>query len=136
MKKISRLQSNLSRARGLGAAHDGVHHWWLLRLTSLALIPLGVWFIASLMIVAQFDDPFRVADWFSSPFHAGAMVLLVIATFWHAKLGLQVVIEDYVGCPWKKYALLIANNFFCIAAAVISVIAILRLHMLDLVAGT
>lgn len=121
--------------RNLGAAKEGVSHWWLQRLTAIALIPLSVWFFSSLLVVAESPDPFRVADWLSSPANALLMVLLIVALFWHAKLGLQVVIEDYVHTPWLKYALLIGNIFFCVLAAVACVLAVLKLHMFSIVSG-
>lgn len=136
MKNSPRYQSSLKQARGHGPSRHAVQHWWVQRLTALALVPLGVWLAVSLIRVAQYPDPFMVADWMSSPIRAGALALLVVAMFWHLKLGLQVIIEDYMHCPCKKYTLLILNNFICFAAAGMSLLAILRLHMLDLVAGT
>lgn len=121
--------------RDLGAAKEGVSHWWLQRVTAVALIPLTVWFFSSLLRVAQTPDPFRVADWLSRPLDAALMLGLVIALFWHAKLGVQVVIEDYVHAPFMKYALLLLNNFFCWAAGIASVLAILKLHMMSIVSG-
>lgn len=135
MRSTSRLTSPLSRARGLGAAHHGVMHWWVQRVTAIALIPLTVWFLGSLLSVAQAEDSFQVASWLSSPCVAVAFAALIVALFWHAKLGVQVVIEDYVHCPCAKYSLLLANNFFCWGAALVSLLAILRLHLFDLVAG-
>lgn len=132
----NQLRSKLSQARGLGAAKHGVEHWWIQRLTAIALVPLSVWFLASLMAVANSPDPFRVADWLSSPCTAIALALFIVALFWHAKLGLQVVIEDYVHAPAPKYTLLIANTFFCVTAGAMALMALLRLHMFDLVAGT
>ena len=135
MQKTSRLQTSLARARGLGSAKDGVHHWWLQRVTALALVPLSMWFMATLLRIAKSPDPFRVADWFSSPGNAVAMALLTVALFWHMKLGLQVVIEDYIKHPWMKYSLLLLNTFFCWIAAGMTLLAVLRLHMFDLVGG-
>jgi len=121
--------------RNLGAAKEGVSHWWLQRLTAVALVPLSVWFVASLLVVAESPDPFRVADWLSSPASALLLVALIIALFWHAKLGFQVVVEDYVHTKWLKYALLIGNNFFCVLAALACVLAVLKLHMFSIVSG-
>ena len=131
----NRLQTNLARARGLGSAKSGVEHWWLQRVTALALVPLSIWFVGTLLRVAGAQDPFLVADWFSSPVSALTMALMIVALFWHAKLGAQVVIEDYVKHPWMKYGLLLLNTFFCWAAAAAMLLAVLRLHMFDLVGG-
>jgi succinate dehydrogenase / fumarate reductase membrane anchor subunit len=129
------LRSKLARAKGLGSAKSGVGHWWYQRLTAVALIPLSVWFVYSLVTALQEPSPAGVAMWLSSPVHTVAMLLMLIALFFHAKLGLQVVIEDYVKCPVQKYSLLFANNFLCIAFAIISILAVLKLHFLDVAAG-
>ena len=91
----SDLRTPLARARGLGSAHSGVHHWWAQRLTALALLPLTLWFLCAAvrMIGATRDD---VVSWMAGPLPLVLMIALVIATFHHLQLGLQVVIEDYV----------------------------------------
>lgn len=134
MKKTtdSDFRSNLSRARGLGSAKSGVSHWWLQRVTALAMIPMFLWFITAVISVLVSPDVFSVARWFSSPVNSILMVLLLCAMFFHAKLGLQVVIEDYIKCPYTKYSLLLANVFFCFAGAAICIIAVLKLHFLNL----
>lgn len=128
------LRTRLSRVKGLGAAHHGVQHWWLQRVTSVALIPLTLWFVASLVTAMMSPNVVKVAVWFASPLNAIAMVMLLIATFIHVRLGVQVVIEDYIKKPVSKYGLLLANNFFCFCAAALSILAVLKLHFLD--AGT
>lgn len=132
----SDLRSRLGRVKGLGAAHSGVGHWWLQRVTAVALIPLTIWFVAALLTVLLSPNVLKVAEYFSSPLHAILMVLFLLAMFLHAKLGLQVVIEDYVHQPFAKYFLLLFNTFFCFAAAAISILAVLKLHFLDVAAGT
>lgn len=118
--------------RGLGSAHHGVRHWWLQRLTALALIPLSVWFIVSLLRAVLFPTPEMVADWLASPINALLLALMVVALFTHACLGVQTVVEDYVKAPFSKYGCLILNYFLCIAFAVISILSILRLHLIDI----
>lgn len=130
----SSLRSKLGRVRGLGSAKHGVSHWWLQRVTALAIAPLAIWFIGTVISVLISPDVFKVARWFSYPVNAIALSLLCFVLFFHAKLGLQVVIEDYVKSPFKKYSLLIANNFFCFIGFSICLIAILKLHFLN-VAG-
>jgi succinate dehydrogenase / fumarate reductase, membrane anchor subunit len=131
MKKItgSDLRSNLGRARGLGSAKHGVSHWWFQRVTAVAMIPLLIWFTASVIAVTTSPDVNSVARWFSSPINSLLMVLLFCAMFYHAKLGLQVVIEDYVKAPCCKYSLLFGNIFFCVAGAIICIAAVLKLHL-------
>jgi succinate dehydrogenase / fumarate reductase, membrane anchor subunit len=125
------FRSKLARAQGLGTAHHGVGHWWVQRVTAVALIPLSVWFMYSLVTAMLAPSVVTVALWFASPVHTALMVLMLIATFWHAKLGMQVVIEDYVHTPAMKYFLLLANMFFCVALGAVSILAVLKLHLLD-----
>lgn len=124
----SDFRSKLSRAKGLGTAHHGAHHWWIQRVTALALIPLSTWFVYSLMLLMVGSNTSSVTAWFSSPCNAVLMSLLMVATFWHAMLGLQVVIEDYVHAPFSKYLLLLANTFFCFGFGAVSILAVLKLH--------
>jgi succinate dehydrogenase / fumarate reductase membrane anchor subunit len=126
------LTTKLAQVRGLGAAHSGVGHWWWQRVTAVALIPLSLWFVYSLLNVIQLDTAVKVSEWFSSPVNTIMAVLLIAATFYHAKLGVQVVVEDYVHAPVPKYLLLFTNLFFCIVAGAISVLAILKLHFIDM----
>ena len=125
------MRSRLSRVKGLGSAHHGVEHWWQQRVTSVALIPLSLWFVGSLITTLLSPNVIHVAEWFSSPLNSMFMIMLVAATFIHAKLGAQVVIEDYVKCPVPKYSLLLLNTFICYAFAGISILAVLKLHFLD-----
>jgi succinate dehydrogenase / fumarate reductase, membrane anchor subunit len=89
------LRSPLSMARGLGSAKHGADHWWLQRLTSIALIPLTLWFVLSVIIHlgASYEE---FVAWMRSPFSATMMVLTVAVTFHHAQSGMQVVYEDYL----------------------------------------
>jgi len=114
------LRSHLGRARGLGSAHEGVHHWWAQRLTALALIPLGLWFVASIVCLAGADYA-SISQWLSAPLTVGALSLTILAVFYHAVLGLQIVIEDYIHTKAVKLALLVLLQFagFGLAAAAI-----------------
>ena len=135
-KDNKKLRSSLSTVRGLGSAHDGTHHFWVQRLTAVALIPLTLWFVYSLLALATGGVSHQeVAEWLASPFPTFLMIMLSIALFYHAKLGLQVVIEDYVHCECYKTTLLIANSFTMFAFAVISIMAVLKLHFLDVVSS-
>jgi succinate dehydrogenase / fumarate reductase membrane anchor subunit len=134
MKNVtgSDLRSNLSKARGLGSAKHGVMHWWLQRVTAVALIPLTIWFMTALVSVMISPDILVVARWFAAPSHALLITLLLVAMFYHAKLGLQVVIEDYIHCPCKKFTLLLANSFFCFGGAALCIIVVLKMHFLNI----
>jgi succinate dehydrogenase / fumarate reductase, membrane anchor subunit len=123
-----RMRSPLGRALGLGSAKQGVEHWWLQRITAAALVPLTVWFVIAIIRLAGADlDTMR--DWVASPLPAILLVLVLIATFWHAALGLQVVIEDYVHTPLTKLALLVVVRLGCFAFAVAGVFAVLSMAL-------
>ena len=119
-------RSPLGKVRGLGAAKEGVGHWWAQRLTALALIPLTLWFVVSVatMTGAGYED---VRDWAASPVVAGLMILLIVATFYHLALGLQVVIEDYVGRESVKFVALILVQGTSIVLGLIGVLTVLLL---------
>ena len=87
--------TEIGRVRGLGAAKDGVHHWWLQRVTAIANIVLMLWFILSLVRLPALDYA-SVTLWLRQPVAAVPMLLLIVAVFWHFRLGVQVMIEDYV----------------------------------------
>ena len=93
--QVDIMRSPLGRARGLGSARAGAAHWWAQRITSIALIPLTLWFLCAMirMIGATRED---VVFWMAGPLPIVLMIALVIATFYHLQLGLQIVIEDYV----------------------------------------
>lgn len=127
-----KLRTPLSQVRGLGSAREGTGHWWMQRVTALALIPLTGWFIYSLLTSLLGGDPVKVAEWLSHPLPAIALLLLLSAMFYHSKLGIQVIIEDYVHCEGKKIFLLLLNNFTHITLAVIAAFAVVKLHLLDI----
>src|SRR5690606_21337351 len=100
------FRTDMKRVRGLGSAKEGVAHWWMQRLTALALIPLSIWLVAAL--VAHTGAGYgAVRAWIAHPVTAGLLVLLLGATFYHAQLGLQVVIEDYVHREGAKLAAIV-----------------------------
>lgn len=121
------MRSPLGHALGLGSAKDGVEHWWLQRVTAIALAPLTLWFAASI-IVHSGDDYAALVAWLRTPIAAISIVLLLIVLFYHTALGLQVVIEDYVHSGMKIPALL-GMRFGCFALAVAGILAILRIAL-------
>ena len=120
------LRTPLGRVRGLGSAKEGVSHWWAQRTTAIALVPLVLWFVASVISLVGADYPVAVA-WFKSPFNAALMILLVVATFYHAVLGMQVVIEDYVHHEGQKIAILLLVKALAALLGLLAVIAVLKL---------
>lgn len=119
------MRSPLSRALGLGSAKTGVEQWWRERVSALALVPLTVWFAASIIAHTGSDYVTFVA-WLRTPIVSILMVLLLAGTFYHMALGLQVVIEDYVHSALKALALL-GMRFGCCGLAVAGILAILRI---------
>ena len=128
MQKSS-ITSPLARARGLGSAHEGTHHWWWQRLTAVALIPLSVWFLYALFSHLMMADMKTTLDWFKSPFIAFTMLITVLAMCHHAKLGMQVILEDYLHCECVKITALIINKLLFIGLMVLSALAIFKLHL-------
>ncbi|NIA68244.1 succinate dehydrogenase, hydrophobic membrane anchor protein [Pelagibius litoralis] len=120
------LRSPLGRVRGLGSAKDGTGHWWAQRLTALALIPLTVWFCVAVVSLSGADHA-AVAAWAGSPLVAGLLILLIAATFYHAYLGVQVVIEDYVHSEMFKIAGLLLAKAAAIVLALTGILSVLLL---------
>ncbi|MGE3332566.1 MAG: succinate dehydrogenase, hydrophobic membrane anchor protein [Rhodospirillaceae bacterium] len=118
------LRSPLGRARGLGSAKEGLHHWWMQRLTSIALVPLVVWFVVSLIGLRQADWE-QYTLWISNPINATVMILFLGVTFHHAQAGMQVVLEDYVSSHGTRVASIIAVKFICYALAALSIVSVL-----------
>ncbi|MDP3691525.1 succinate dehydrogenase, hydrophobic membrane anchor protein [Bradyrhizobium sp.] len=119
------FRSPLGRAIGLGSAKSGSQHWLVQRVTAVALVPLTLWFVGSIITHAGSDYPVFIA-WLRTPFAAGGMILLLIALFHHTALGLQVVIEDYVHSG-ARFAVVIAVQLCCYGLAVIGIVATLRI---------
>ena len=118
----------IARARGLGSAKEGTHHWWMQRITAIALVPLTVWLVASLVAVGA-EDHAHTVEWMRSPAVAIALLLTIAALFHHAQLGLQVVIEDYVHAEGVKVAALIATKLLAIALAATAAFSVLKVAL-------
>ena len=120
------LRTPLARARGLGSAKDGVHHWWIQRLTAIAMIPLVVWFAISLVMMTGADYAV-VRAWIGSPLVMVLLILTIGVGLHHGQLGLQVVIEDYVHGDGRKLALIVAVRFVAVVFGLAAIVAILRI---------
>ena len=124
--KSSDLRTPLARARGLGSAHSGLHHWWMQRLTAIALVPLVVWFAVSLVMMSGADQGV-VRAWIGSPFVMVLLILTIVVGLHHGQLGLQVVIEDYIHNEGWKLAFILLVRFFVVLFGVAAIVAILRI---------
>ena len=116
-------RSPLGRARGHGSAKEGPEHWWQQRVTAVALVPLVLWFVIS--VIAHVGDNYlSMKGWLSRPGTATMLVLLLAAVFHHAQLGLQVVIEDYVHAPLTRTVSIIAIKILAVALFIYGAISV------------
>ena len=125
---MSEMRTPLSRVRGLGSAKKGTEHFLLQRVTALANIPLTVFFVSA-MVAHAGADYLTVTAFLSRPIVALVMLLLILSMVWHMRLGLQIVIEDYIHDHTVKILALILNTFFALAVGTASVLAILKLTL-------
>jgi succinate dehydrogenase / fumarate reductase, membrane anchor subunit len=122
------LRSPLGRVLGLGAARSGVHHWWVQRLTSVALVPLSIWFAVSLLTLPTGDHAAVVA-WMGQSWSALLLVLFVVVAAWHSQLGVRVVVEDYVHGAGAKTLTLVIVTFAHVTLGAAGVFAVLKVAL-------
>ncbi|KHK90981.1 succinate dehydrogenase, hydrophobic membrane anchor protein [Novosphingobium malaysiense] len=120
--------TSIGRVRGLGSAKGGTHHWLIQRFTAIGNLFLVLWLVVSIVLLQDLSYA-SVADWLSNPVPAVAMILLLVSTFWHARLGMQVMIEDYVHEHANKFACIVALNLAAFAGAAFGVFCVVRLAL-------
>ncbi|QIG52786.1 succinate dehydrogenase, hydrophobic membrane anchor protein [Altererythrobacter sp. BO-6] len=118
--------TSIGKVRGLGSAHEGAHHWLLQRFTAIGNLVLSVWLVGSILWLPDLGYA-TVSEWLAQPVSATAMILLVISTFWHARLGLQVLIEDYVHNAGTKFACIAALNLAVIGGGAFAIFSVASL---------
>ena len=123
-----KLRAPLAKVRGLGSAKDGTRHWWAQRLTAIALVPLTLWFIYTLVSLTTLDY-LAAIGWLQSPMNTILLILFVFALFYHAQLGMQVVIEDYIENEALKITSIILLNFIMLFAGIAGIVAILKVFL-------
>jgi succinate dehydrogenase / fumarate reductase membrane anchor subunit len=128
MSTQKRLRNPLKNARGLGSAKDGTGHFILQRITAIALIFLSIYAVG-LIVSLIGDDYASVHATVANPCNAILLIAFSVAMFWHAKLGIQVIIEDYVHTPFAATALYLLNIFVCALAAIACVLAVVRIAL-------
>lgn len=128
MKQFDRFRSPIKNARGLGSAKDGVHHFVVQRITAIALLFLAVYLLVFLVSLVGADYAAARAA-VAHPCNAILLIAFLLAMFWHAQLGLQVIIEDYVHTTWLALAWQLAVRFICVLAALASVFAVVRIAL-------
>ena len=116
----------IGRVRGLGSARHGGEHWLKQRLTAIGNILLTIWFVVSLLLMPNFEHG-TLAQWLAQPVVAVPMILMIANIFWHARLGLQVLIEDYVHDDGLKFATMALLNFYVVASAVFGIFVVAKL---------
>ena len=126
--------TSIGRVRGLGSSQHGAHHWLLQRFTAIGNLILVVWLVVSLALMPAFDYATMQA-WLAKPLPATAMILLIVSTFWHARLGVQVFMEDYVYDHGLKFASLAALNVLALAGAAFGVLSVLRIALTTTTGG-
>jgi succinate dehydrogenase / fumarate reductase, membrane anchor subunit len=122
------LRSPLSRAKGLGSAKVGVHHFWMQRVSAVALVPLSVWFVFSVAQLsgASFE---AVRHWVAAPSVTVMLILFLIATLYHSMLGVQTIVEDYVGAEGARIVVLLLSKFIHALVAAASLLAVLKVAL-------
>ncbi|MCT2558214.1 succinate dehydrogenase, hydrophobic membrane anchor protein [Tsuneonella sp. YG55] len=120
--------TSIGKVRGLGSAHHGSHHWLLQRFTAIGNIVLGLFLAVSLALLPSYDFA-TVRDWLSQPLPAAALAIWIVNVFWHARLGLQVLVEDYVHTPGNKFAAIAALNILAVAGAGFGLFSIVRIAL-------
>lgn len=122
------LRTPLKAARGNGASGTGVHHWWLQRVTAVALVPLSIWFLFLVGGLVHATYPAVLAS-IAQPVHAIFLIVLSVCLFWHGALGLQVIIEDYIHTRWLEVTLQVALRFGALLGALACVMAVLSVWL-------
>ena len=123
---LERKGTTIAQVRGLGSAHHGTHHWLLQRFTAAGNLLTVLYLVFSVLLLPDlaYNSVFR---WLSKPAGALPMALLIVSVFWHARLGLQVMIEDYVDGPGKKFAAILVLNLVTFAAAGYGLLCVVRI---------
>jgi succinate dehydrogenase / fumarate reductase membrane anchor subunit len=125
--KTPSLRSPLARVRSLGSAGRGTEHWWLQRLTAIALIPLSLFVIVTFYMYVVEGTYDGAVYWLRSPFAATFVILFLAVGFHHAASGLQVVIEDYVHCECAKLTSLIVVKFLAVVFALLGILSTVKI---------
>lgn len=120
--------TSIGRVRGLGSAHEGAHHWLIQRTTAIGNMVLMPWFIVSLVLMNDYSHG-AVTSWLSQPIAAVPMILLIICVFYHARLGLQVLIGDYIHEAGSKFAALTALNLAVFGGGAFAIFSVARLAL-------
>jgi succinate dehydrogenase / fumarate reductase, membrane anchor subunit len=122
------IKTPLGRVRGLGPSGEGAEHWWDERLSSIAVFLLTVWLIVSLLRLPALDHG-TIGEWLAQPLAAVPMLLLIVAAFWHSRMGLQVIVEDYVHEEGGKLFWIVLITFSAILAGGLAAFSVLKIAL-------
>lgn len=122
------LQSNMSKAKGLGSTKEGVSHFIHQRITAIMLIPIVLWLCFSLAFLPQMDY-FSLVSWVQSPLNSILLIITLISSFYHLQLGLQVIIEDYISSYQLKLITILIVNLSCIFLMLVGVFSVLKIAL-------
>jgi succinate dehydrogenase / fumarate reductase membrane anchor subunit len=122
------VQSPLGRAKGLGSSHHGTHHWWMQRVTAISNFVLMAWLVFAVIMMPGWTHG-EFTSWLAHPINAILMILAIISTFYHAALGVQVVMEDYISCTAFRVVKLWSMKLFFTAGAVACIFSILKIAL-------
>ena len=126
LPKVSVMRSPLGRARGMGAAKSGLHHWWIERVTGIALVPLTIWFIYAILHLLGSPQG-AVQHFVGNPVNTVLLLLTVAMTFHHMQLGLQVVMEDYISNKKMQTGAILLNKGVAVVLGLLCAVSILRM---------
>ena len=125
-RSTNSMRTPLAKVRGLGSAKSGVHHWWHQRLTAIAMVPLVLSGIYLVFRIAG-SNYNQAISLLQNPFYAAILLLLIITGFWHCMLGIQVVIEDYVGSEWGRITSIMIIKAILILLATLSALSLFKI---------
>lgn len=120
--------TSIGRVRGLGSAHHGAHHWLQQRFTAIGNLVLALFLVISIALLPAYDYA-TMSEWAGSAIPATAIALLIVSVFWHARLGLQVLIEDYVHDAGTKFGVIALLNLAAVGGAAFGLFSIARLAL-------
>lgn len=123
---MSKFRSPLSVAKGMGSAKEGTHHFWMQRVTAVALVPLILWFCLSLAMMPEATYA-EVVSWMKSPFNAVMLILSIFASFWHLAMGLQVIQEDYISDNNIRMVSILIMKLLCFFFAALGVFSVIKI---------
>ena len=120
--------TSIGRVRGLGSAHSGAHHWLVQRFTAVGNVILTTWFVVSLLLLPNYSY-ITVHDWITKPVPDTALGLMIVCVFWHARLGVQVMLEDYIHEAGSKFAVIAILNLLTFAGVAFGLLCVIRLAL-------